>query len=447
VHSHTLPNTTTPVYFTAGHSLFTFHIDYPDFVKSLYYNLLLQPDGIAFCDHSFISDFFGRELLRRPKQKSWMALALQNGLITTFVKPGFSGFRAQLARQREYNARGMPPYGEELAQQLDQLKIREPRVIHRNYGLAFRERLEQIVQSPSSAFISGIDKEWASDLQAFWESDTVKAIRFDDFPAALRLTEESGNTGLQLAKLFQATRYRLFGDYGDVTDNISSLLGRIDDKEERRTIGRFYKIACDAFNVAMAESIECAPNSPKFDYDFASVQGFNQPMYDKSNDPPDIIALRLKLPSISVLRQSDAIDLVVARDLGEKVAYFDTFRQWQLHPTEEYAGRVRDALVLYGEALVNEFGGSDMAEELKGLVFNFGKEDIRQHVIAVTAGGIAYVTTGEPLAGLGTFIYSEAAKVSSSLVLSNSWRILRAKSSADYGAEVRIKPTGDVSLI
>lgn len=29
-------------YFTAGHSLFSFHVEYEDFLRSLYYNMLLM---------------------------------------------------------------------------------------------------------------------------------------------------------------------------------------------------------------------------------------------------------------------------------------------------------------------------------------------------------------------------------------------------------------------
>jgi len=441
-------------YFTAGHSLFTFHVSYEDFLRSLYYNLLLSPNGVSFVDHFFISEYFQKEILERGPLRSWIAAGLENGLIRTFVKSGFSGFSSQLANQKKYGARGLPRHSDRLARELDNIPMADPTIIQRNYGEAFNARLSSVLSSDTTAFTSGFSGDHATDLVDFWESRLIKTLRTEGYGRAKEITEESGTSGLRLATLIESARQITTGRGADVHDSVGKLLIDLGNDKERawqvKPVQRFFKIACDTFNVAMADCIGVAPNSPKLDYDFVAIQGF----YKGEGEKPEnqiVIHENAKMPDIRVLLAANAQTMLDCREKGEP--FFEAFAIWQARQDSESAGYLIEKLRDYCEVICQCFESPSDTDEFSLVVATdkSAKGVVRDNAVAIgsgtTAGLVLEVAgvTGASIVGVTAGILGSAVLGQiKSIVISNRLSELAKARSIRQSTDIRLSLSGDV---
>ncbi len=420
-------------YFTAGHSLFNFHVSYKDFVSSLYFNLLFNPGGVSFVDHFFLSDYFENEILERPPLKSWITAGLSEGLITTFVKPGFSGFYDQLQNQLSYGARGLPAHAQELAKHLDGVSFKHLETVERNYGKEFDSRFRSVVHSNAENFVSGFDSSEATDLFEFWESDLVKRLRQEGYERAKEITNNSGTTGLRLATLIEAAREITLGGSGGVSDSVGKLLSDLRSESQHQHLvapmHRFFKIACDTFNSAMSACIKAPANSPKLDFDFVAIQNLGNNLDDSDGEDIEVIHERTQLPSIAMLQAVNSSMFLKCREHGQD--FFDAYKAWQKDQTVGKSGHVVEKLRAYAEKICLEFSQSAQIEDYSIYIATQKKKrrSIGGHALGIGIGaavgftveysGIEYATGMGAMVGA---IVPEIVSEGKAVVITNQLR-------------------------
>lgn len=444
-------------YFTAGHSLFNFHISYEDFRKSLYYNLLLNPDGLAFVDHFFISEYFQKELLERGTYNSWIAQGLETGLIATHVKPGFSGFGDQLANQRSYGARGLPDQADRLAAELDRLGNARFVTLNRNYGETFDRRLKMLLIADSADFKGGFVGPEGTSLADFWDADLIKRLRIEGYERAKQLTVRSGTSGLRLATYIEAAREILTGTGAGVNDSVGALLGDLRKKpgtaKQADYVARFFKVMCDTFNVAMAECIGAEPNAPKLDHDFVSMQGIGDPATDEL-PLPEIIAENSKLPRLSVLNACPAHLLLECRAKGEP--YFKALRTWQANQDDGSAGHVIEKLRIYTQDICKFYAGEVPADQIRIIIATENsrtRNRVARYALTFGIGivsGVGVGALGLPAEKLVEAVAAEAAEQTSgdigSILITNRIAHLIRSRLFESKTELRIGNLGGIAI-
>lgn len=417
-------------YFTAGHTLYQeFHISYDDFQRSLINNLLLQPDGITFCDHFLNGPYVARHMSESPRADSWIESGLRSGLIVPWMKSEDETVVGLLERQLEYGARAIHPKAGYFASRLDEVPWASRRIYKRRYGRAFAARLQRVMVPEIPHLTSGTEIHDVADLSEFWNRPHVRDMRTRDIDTALELTIRSGNDGLQLAKLIQAISMRMCGTTGDSSDTVQTLLDRLSGKPLiQNDARRFFKIACDTFNVSMAQCVESAPNSPTPDHDFVTIQAdLWQEWHDEWRNEAESIVVSAQWPRFETLAKLSGDQLLIAREKGAD--FHSAFRRWLGEPNAEHSEVLLTHLVTYGEELVREYERSEKKAYLRvlssnisgslrtatatfagGIVVAAMKPDLIGELLPITAGALGVLSVDMFLANFPPFLSRDSSK-------------------------------------
>lgn len=391
-------------YFSAGHSLFHFHISYDDFLSSLYANLLFNPLPLNFMSHFFYSPYMEREVLLDGVLNSWVRSGLEAGLINVHVNTDFKNFQNLLDRSNEEGARGIARHSAELAKQYDGLSIQHFHMMKGDSLEAFDERLRIVLHSDWTGFIGGATTEEGSDLEDFWTSDIVKRLRFEAYKRAKSITGNIGVPGMRLAAYIRAAREITTGGVGDNSDSVEQLCADLRASPSTASLAphtyRFFKIVCDTFNVATAQWIGAQPNSAKGDQDFLKLQELGEERPYLSGETFEF-SENIRLPSIAKLRSAKGDTLLKCREYGYE--YFDRFSEWTRRPDEETTGQLLESLVHYSEVIRSHVEIDEKDDSYRATLIS-PKELPSQpfrHAIAIGSSFLVGLLTGEPIVALG----------------------------------------------
>ena len=237
------------MFFTAGSNIFQFDIDFGDFERSLYYNLLLQPEGLAFSDQYFFSTYVLRHLNRYQNSDSWLEGALNEGTIVPFFREQeIRSFQQALSHLKHQGLLGLPGHADYIARRLDAIKCPDPHFWPNwNVGGSLERNLAKYLTANGIPFPTHLSHSDLSDFHGFW--NRTEAFRVDDVLQAKANMSDRGEDGVRVSEIIKSTAERLVPN-APTPNNVVELLEylkRIEiSPQEIEDTRIFFKLVCGA---------------------------------------------------------------------------------------------------------------------------------------------------------------------------------------------------------
>lgn len=351
------------MFFTAGSNQFDFDISFDEFEQSFFYNVLLQPTGLALSDTFFFSSYVLQHLRRNPHGDSWIEWSLRLGLITPYFRdPNLRTFKEVLKSLRQQKLLGLPDSSEEIAERLDVCGYPEVRYWPKwNVGDALEEKIDRYIATERIPFPTRLTPSELTDFADFWER--TKIFRFEDTAEAKRLIKDRGGTGIRVSELIEATARRMLSAQV-APDTIKKLISELKSSGTNPQILRdvyiFFKLVHEVHSRNLADALMTKGNTPKHDVYSRAID----PSFVLSDEPrTDVseVTIRLMLPSLRQLRTTTGEYLEKVRDKG--ALYISRLQDWSLDPNVESQEKVLESILHYSEAMLQELviDGSELS--------------------------------------------------------------------------------------
>ncbi len=391
-------------------------INFHDFEKSLYLNILFQK-GILVPDVFFFISKYLAAHIERFSRKSFFEAALENGLvIPSFRNPAKASFEDVLFELRgagkPQNAiQGLRYNAEMLASRL-QLSAEQglgykyktwPKfsIGERYKDLILRQlSRDALIQLPQNARykLSDIQKLWDNTIS--WRQDVI----FEAAEVSSQIQTSGPSPGIRRGEIYNTVARRLEMEVpeGGIHD-VQMLLSAVRDNEELYLLlYNFLGWVNECYHLNLATSLESVPNSPRFvppsGLMYEHLVPESSDTAKASIESLQTIELDIVFPSMEILRKIPGTELVsIVRDIGH--GYQNALDAWNSNPTWRTEQALQDLLKKYSEellAFVSDKYGYEADSKLKMVHGRTSKSDrvLLERIIKILEKGASVITTG-----------------------------------------------------
>ena len=357
------------LYFSAVDGGIEHSIREKEFMRSLVYNLLLEPDGLLITDVFFFNCVHLIKLAER-RRYSLFTRALEKGLVVpAFRYPDTSSFSKALSDIGGLSVLGIEEKQfqdspQDLAEWLDdcygKANQKPPLIWPAEMGVAFGERVQSVFLNDAPA---GVD----SRIQEMWSK--IRNLREASLEDARDVTRRLAGGGIRRAEIFNALGWNLgLLDRGEVYPKPRDLLA--DARRKGRTVASQAKLLIDVVNVCYQRSQtdrfndhEDSNYSVLLNVPAPLVKGatvvlpelnVSGPMGDVA---PEVFERTVRMPTVETLLRADSRNLIAIREGEKALEYFDRRREWVAKPSEANRERLADALDAYVEKITDFASG------------------------------------------------------------------------------------------
>lgn len=353
-----------PVLLTAAHGFFQFAINRHTFDRSLYYNLLLQP-RVAIPDHYLVQGrWMGEHLKSYPARDSWLECGLRNNFITPYFRQESNSLLKVLNDMEKSDRRGFAKDAKSIAERIDLTPYKA-----RYWGSAtnsegFGNALARYMGSATPPILeNSVDPD---HFIGFWHRSRQWVD--EDLARARELSSSLlGADGILLSQLIQVSGERFLGSDCGRIGSVDSLLQLVRERAgitAVRDLQAFYKCACEIYNRNLADTLQTAPNSPRWNHFVAAMDIWSDNLAaDKVYDSEESghakfeFSEMIRLPNPKYLRQVSGDTLIAIRKSPACVRYLESLSNWRTTPhSNARQGELVEALNRYAEEIRKQVG-------------------------------------------------------------------------------------------
>jgi hypothetical protein len=345
--------TPNPTFFTAGHGLYDFMVDRQTFTRSLYYNLLLQPQ-IVIPDHYFLQGSrFYEHLTSRPTGNTWVEIAIKNDFIAPFYRNDAKTFSQVLKIARETDLRGFTENADYVAKRLDRFDAKKRHWHPSQNSKTFGTLIEKYLTANEIPIIECRGKLSSEDFQEFWGQH-----RGDFLSDMTRVRDLSYDHVIPISLLIKVIGNRLLPNNSVNLIDIAALLAALRKASVPEPIVRstrvYFTIACEIYARTLAETLLAAANSPFWRGHIAALHMWECgiPDSEKFSPPPFIlqeleVETTIRLPSLRRIEQTSGESLIAIRLLPSADRYFGAVENWRATANQKTHTELVSALQKY----------------------------------------------------------------------------------------------------
>lgn len=349
------------VYFSAGHALSQFHIDFKTFEAELYYGLLLHP-SITIPDNALLCGrHVGRSLLPQQRGASWLEQGLTTDRVHVLLQPGCETLGQSLAKLKSRTVKNISRTGVGIADRCDAIRYDKrhwPDKSEYNLGCEYKRGLEEFFSlSPTVPLVPTRASRHLVEFSAFWERR--REWRLEWIGAASRLTEAAGETGVRLTDIVDLVAFIVARDRFKKIDDIGMLLRIAKSKESEdryfhRDLEMFFRICCEAYNLNWSDALSCSGTSPNWHRALGQMfwPGLDS---ETRGEEPEVYFddMPLKLPTVEFLKSLSADEFVRVRDSDASHEYDEALVAWHISPNRTTRDALADSLKKYCETILD----------------------------------------------------------------------------------------------
>lgn len=403
------------VLFTAGHGFYHFAISRDVFDRSLYYNLLLQPQ-LGVPDHYFLQgEWIGAHLGEYPARDSWLEVGLRNNFVVPFFRLEGRGLPEILAEMLKGDRRGFSDHAKEIADRLSRTPSVPRHWSSKSNSKMFGETLSHYATAPDPPMLEmgfGLDPD---DFCGFW-ARSREWIAEELARGYERSTARLGTNGLLLSQMIQVSGERILGDKCGEIRSVSQLLSRAKSErglEAYSDLRTYYTMVSELYNRSLADTLFTAPNSPRWQYYVAALDVWREQLEQfRENEPSspnhvENIDVVIRLPKVAHLRRVSGDTFLSIRKSAACERFFESMASWRAEPNSAtLREELVDTLHRYSDLIVKQVGDSvgfiGLRPHFVSRVSDIMRlgERVPQLVHGVLAvAGMSVLTNGLPLSG------------------------------------------------
>jgi len=334
--------------FSAAHGFYNFAITDATRNRSLVYNLLLQP-AIALPEHYFLQgSWLTKHFDRAPSRDSWVEVGLRNGFVVPYLRREGSRFAELLSTMQASDRRGFGTHANSVAERLDRTPFTPRQWSSPTNSEVFGTVLSEYMRVDKPPMLHA--QADPDDFRGFW-SRSRDWIDAELHEAGERSYDKLGSDGMLLSQLIQVSGERLLGQDCGRIDSIDDLLGRARRQlgaGAERDLRAYYTCVCELYNRTLADSLNSAPNSPRWEHFVAAMDLWRDDVLDE--DPaaseeglplPDF-DIEIRLPRVEHLANLSGDVLLAVRRSAPCERYLESLALWKAAPHDQV---LRDELV------------------------------------------------------------------------------------------------------
>lgn len=192
--------------------------------------------------------------------------------------------------------------------------------------------LRRLLQQPEPPLYAYQDISRVGWIEQIWEKS--KCWRYDLIENASRSSDAGGKDRIRRSVLYNMLGHSLGVPSANKTVSVSDILAACSDPQTRTVAEIFTKWTTQCHHINQAQCFKTAINFPVYNIqeDFAIDSLIRSPLDSFPNDGEDGFRCEVELPTLGLLLEADAHELVAIRmDLGQ--GYLKMLKTWQQNPT------------------------------------------------------------------------------------------------------------------